>query len=70
MENNKSEIVWLTKPKNHNDIEMWKTKPEYDETIDEWLATKYEELGSDILDDILQDLLDNGECIQVEIKRI
>lgn len=70
MENEKSEIVWLTKQKKDNGVEMWKSKPEYDEEIDEWLASKDDEIGSDILDDIFQDLLDNGECIQVEIKRI
>lgn len=67
---NKSEIVWLTKTMNDSRIELWKTKPEYDEEIDEWLASKDDEVGSDILDDILQDLLNDGECIQVEIKRI
>ena len=67
---NKTEIVWLTKTMNGNRIELWKTKPEYDEEIDEWFSNDENEIGSVILDDILQEMLGNGECVQVEIKRI
>ena len=61
--------AWLTKNQD-NEVEIWKSKPTYDEKYDEWVESKKEEVGSDIFDNLLDGLLDKGECIQVEIKRI
>lgn len=67
---NKSEIVWLSKSKIGGVVEMWKTKPEYDEEIDEWLPTAEDEVGSDILDDILGDIVGEGECVRIKITKV
>jgi len=61
--------AWLTKNQD-NEVEIWKSKPTYDEKYDEWAESEKEEVGSDIFDNLLDGLLDKGECIQVEIKRI
>lgn len=61
--------AWLTKNQD-NEVEIWKSKPTYDEKYDEWIESEKEEVGSDIFDNLLDGLLDKGECIQVEIKRI
>lgn len=61
--------AWLTKNQD-NEVEIWKSKPTYDEKYDEWVESEKEEVGSDIFDNLLDGLLDKGECIQVEIKRI
>lgn len=61
--------AWLTKNQD-NEVEIWKSKPTYDEKYDEWIESKKEEVGSDIFDNLFDGLLDKGECVQVEIKRI
>ena len=61
--------AWLTKNQD-DEVEIWKSKPTYDEKYDEWVESEKEEVGSDIFDNLLDGLLDKGECIQVEIKRI
>lgn len=61
--------AWLTKNQD-NEVEIWKSKPTYDEKYDEWIESEKEEVGSDIFDNLLDGLLDKGECVQVEIKRI
>ena len=61
--------AWLTKNQD-NEVEIWKSKPTYDEKYDEWIESEKEEVGSDIFDNLLDGLLDKGECIQVEITRI
>ena len=61
--------AWLTKNQD-DEVELWKSKPTYNETYDEWTEAIPEEIGSDIFDNLCDGLLDKGECIQIEIKRI
>lgn len=50
-----------------NQVEMWKSKPNQKDEI--FVASEKMELGSDILDGIFDGFLEDGECIEVSIKK-
>lgn len=50
-----------------NQVEMWKSKPNQKDEI--FVASEKMELGSDILDGIFDGFLEDGQCIEVSIKK-
>ena len=46
-------------------VEMWKSKPKQKDEI--FVASERMETGSDILDRIFDNFLEDGECVEVSI---
>ena len=46
-------------------VEMWKSKPKQKDEI--FVASERMEIGSDILDRIFDNFLEDGECVEVSI---
>lgn len=50
-----------------SEVEMWKSKPKQKDEI--FVASEKMETGSDILDGIFDGFLEDGECVEVSIKK-
>lgn len=60
----KSKTFYLTKSR-VGEVELWKSKPVNDKGL--WFPSNDNEYGSEVVDNFLDDLVGEGQCVKVEL---